>query len=235
MTRKFIDLHIKSPVEAGSMEAMMGMAARLGFKGVGIVSGGTNDENPIQTASVLGLDPVSRVDIAPRNPRELTVALRRLRRRYEVIAVECNSKAVARQAAKDNRVDILDFPSSAASRRRVQFDQQEASLASQANCAYEINLVQILRLGPIAAGKFISLMKDEVSIATRYDVPIVVSSGAGDPIHLRGPRELAAVTDLLDIEEDRSLDAVSTTPWNIVVRNREKLEPGFVAPGVREA
>lgn len=234
MTRKFIDLHLKSPEDAGSLEAMLRLAARLGFKGVGIVSDSTNDENPIQIASGIGLDPVSRVDIAPKTPRELTAALRRLRRRYEVVAVECNSKAVARQAAKDNRVDILDFPSSAASRRRVSFDRQEASLASQANCAYEINLVQILKLGPIAAGKFMSLMKDEVRNATRYDVPIIISSGAKDPLLLRGPRELAAVTDLLDIEEDRSLDAVSTTPWDMVARNREKLEPGFVAPGVRE-
>lgn len=232
--RRFIDLHLKPPAGTEVLEAMLGLAARLGFKGVGIVSDSTPNQNPSQMASDFGLDPVSRVDIAPRSPRELTAALRRLRRRHEVIAVECNSKAVARQAAKDNRVDILNFPSSASSRRKVWFDRQEASLASDANCAYEINLAHILKLGPIAAGKFISLLKDEVMNATRYDVPIVVSSGAGIPLLMRGPRELAAALDLLDIGEDQSLDAVSTIPWNMVSRNREKLEPGFIAPGVRE-
>ena len=81
--------------------------------------------------------------------------------------------------------------------------------------------------------RLLSVMRDEVDNAVRFGVPVVVSSGADDPHNMRGPRELAAVLDLLGIGEEEGLDAVSTTPWSIVDRNREKLMPGFVEPGVR--
>ena len=57
-----------------------------------------------------GLDLASRVDLRPRSQNELVGLLRRLRRRFEIICVLCESKEVARQAAKDRRVDLLNFP-----------------------------------------------------------------------------------------------------------------------------
>ena len=231
--RKFFDLHLKPPDDTGVLETMLELASRLGFKGVGVVSIGIPQKTVKEMASGHGLDHVRRTNLTPRNPQELMVTLRRLRRQFEIIAVECRSKAVARQAAKDNRVDILNFPTSASARKRVWFDRQEASLASGANCAYEVNVSDLLQLGQLGASRLLSVMRDEVDNAVRFGVPVVVSSGADNPLTMRVPRELAAVLELLGIGEEEGLDAVSTTPWGIVDRNREKLGPGFVAPGVR--
>ncbi len=63
---------------------------------------------------------------------------------------------------------------------------------------------------------------------------MVVSSGAGTPLRMREPRALASITSLLGISEKDGLDAVSDTPRRILERNREKLGPGFVSPGVKE-
>jgi ribonuclease P/MRP protein subunit RPP1 len=233
--RRFIDLHLKPPEGAVSLEAMLELASRLEFEGVGVDARRTSSQTDGRSASAHGLDVVGRVDLTPKDSRELTTLLRRLRRRYEVIAVECHSKSVARQAAKDNRVDVLNFPNSALARKRVWFDRQEASLASDANSAYEINISTLYDHGPISAGKLLTIMRNEVENAMRYDVPIVVSSGARDPLLMRGPRELASILDLLGIGEEEGLDAVSGTPWDIVERNRIKLGTSFVAPGVRVA
>lgn len=230
--RKFIDLHLM-PGDTDLTEPMLQEASRLGFTGVGLTQD-TGNPNPSEKEPRGAiLDIARRIDLRPRNPNELTSSLRRIRRRFEIIAVECHSKPVARQAARDNRVDILNFPTQIRGRRRVRFDRQEASLASGTNCAYEINLSDLLNKGPHVASRLLSMMTVEVENARRYDVPVVVSSGADEPLLMRGPRELAASMQLLGIGEEESLDMVSDVPWELVERNRGKLEPGYVSPGVR--
>ncbi len=231
--RRFIDLHLRPLRDSDKTEAMLELAAELGFRGVAIAFEGPPSKQVRELAISLGLDLVYRVDLIPRNPGELTAALRRVRRRFEIIAVKCLTKAVARQAAKDHRVDILNFPTQISIRRRVRFDRQEASLANGSNCAYEINVSDLFRLGPISASKFISGLRGEVENAMRYDVPIVISSGAEGPLQMREPRGMAAVLDLFDVGVEEGLDTVSTNPLRLVEVNREKLGPTFVMPGVK--
>jgi ribonuclease P/MRP protein subunit RPP1 len=223
--RIFVDLHLK-PGAQSEMASILETAEILGFSGIAITNTGNSRE------AREGLDVISRIDLKPRNQRDLGSSLKRVRRRYEIVSVECASKPVARQAAKDHRVDILNFSPSASNRRKVGFDHQEASLASGANCSYEVNACDILGQGPLALSKLLPILRREVENARRYDVPVVLSSGAVEPLLMRGPRDLAALMGLIGREVDW-LDAVSTNPWRMVERNREKLSPGFVVPGVK--
>ena len=229
--RKFIDLHL-APGDTDASESMLHEASRLGFTGVGLTQDTRNRDSP-GTAHGDSLDIARRIDLRPRNPNELTSSLRRIRRRFEIIAVECRSKPVARQAARDNRVDILNFPTQIQGRKRVRFDRQEASLASGTNCAYEVNLSDLLNKGAHVTSRLISMMTVEIENAIRHDVPVLVSSGADEPLLMRGPRELAASMQLLGVGEEDSLDMVSDVPWGLVERNRSKLEPSYVSPGIR--
>jgi len=230
--RKFVDLHL-TPANSAMSATMLQEASRLGFACVGLTQD-TGNRNPSEKDSRReSLDIARRIDLRPRNPNELTSSLRRIRRRFEIIAVECRSKPIARQAARDHRVDILNFPTQIQGRRRVRFDRQEASLASGTNCVYEVNLSDLLNNGAHVASRLLSMMTVEVENAIRYDVPVVVSSGADEPLLMRGPRELAASMQLLGIGEEESLDMVSDVPRELVERNRSKLEPGYVSPGVR--
>lgn len=231
--RRFIDLHLRPPPDTAEMEKMFVHAVELEFMGVAVTFDRKPSKSVRELALVLGLDLVSRVDLQPRNNSELTAMLKRMRRSFEIVAVECRSKAVARQAAKDHRTDILNFPVSVSARRRVGFDRQEASLASDANCAYEINVSDILKHGPMAASRLISLLRGEVENARKFNVPIVISSGAREPLLMREPLGLAAVADLFDAGEEEGLEMVSTSPWKLVEANREKLGAEFVVPGVR--
>lgn len=226
--RKFLDLNIK-PQKEELRQSMLELATDLGYKGVGL----TTEKPPERGEISPELDCVSRVTLRPSNVNDLTKSLRRIRRKYVIIAVECYSKNVARQAAKDNRVDILNFPVSISARRRVRFDRQEASLAEGANCVYEVNVSDLLGVGPLILSRLLSTFREEMENAKRYDVPVIVSSGADEPLMMREPRSLAAVLSLLGLDEKESLDAVSTTPWGIAEGNREKMGPRFVMPGVR--
>lgn len=231
--RRFIDLHLRQPAGGSDeLELMLRLSAEQGYSGVAVASKTTHQQLG-DLCLELGLDLISRIDLRPRSARELTASLRRVRRRFEIVAVDCRSKAVARQAAKDHRVDLLDFPASISTRAKVWFDRQEAVLASGANCAYEINVSDLLRVGPAAGARLLSVIRREVENARRHGVPVVVSSGADARILMREPRGLAAMVDLVDVGEEEGLDMVSSNPWRMVEVNRGKLSPSFIVPGVR--
>lgn len=226
----FIDLHLK-PSRPDELQPMLRYAKGLGYEMVGLAS---SDSPKLREAErEAGVEVVTRLDLRPENGKELLRLLSGQRWRYMVIAVECTSKEVARQAAKDHRVDILNFSPFLNTRMKVWFDRQEASLASEAECALEINISDILRAGPFQCAKLLSIMRGEIENARRRDVPVIFSSGADSINLMRSPRELIALLDLLSVEEEEGREMISKNPLRLVERNREKMAPEFVAPGVR--
>jgi len=79
----------------------------------------------------------------------------------------------------------------------------------------------------------LSSLRREVAIALEFHVPVVISSGASEEHLLRMPRDLASIAFLFGLDETQALDAISSNPIGIVLRNREKLSSKFVAPGIR--
>lgn len=231
--RRFVDLNIRDPGDPRVLTEMLELASKLGFKGIALASERPAPQALRDEARTLGIDLASRIDLRPRNTNELSKALQRVRRKFEIVAVQCENKAVSRQAAKDHRVDILTFHPQNTGRRRVYLDRQEASLASKSNCAYEVSLSDLLGSSAERARVLVNLKRD-IWNATHEGVPVVVSSGAWTPLRMREPRAIASITSLLGLSENNGLDAVSETPGRILERNREKLGPGFVSPGVKE-
>jgi RNase P/RNase MRP subunit p30 len=138
---------------------------------------------------------------------------------------------VARQAAKDRRVDLLNFPSLDFHGRF--FDKAEAELASHGLASLEIDLKPLLTLEGPGRIRLLSSLRRETSIAQDFGVPIVISSGVSDKMLIRKPRELAALASLFDLDEASAAEAISKNPVAIVKRNRDKLSSRFVAPGIR--
>ena len=177
------------------------------------------------------IDLASRVDLKPRTPKELIYNLRKLRRRFEIIAVICESKTVARQAAKDRRVDLLNFSSINPHGRF--FDAAEAELASKALASFEIDIKPLLTLEGPARVRLLSSLRRETATAQKFHVPIVISSGVSEKFLMRKPRDMAALAALFDLDEFSAIEAVSKNPMQIVKRNRENLSPRFIAPGIK--
>jgi ribonuclease P/MRP protein subunit RPP1 len=232
--RHFVDLNVNDPGDPQILTEMLELASKLGFHGIAISSKRPVTQVLRDEARTLGIDLASRVDLRPRNTNELSKALRRIRKKFEIVAVHCENKAVSRQAAKDHRVDILTFPLLKTGRSRVSLDRQGASLAAGSNCAYEITLNHLLESEASDRPQVLINMRRNIWNATQEGVPVVVSSGAGMPLRMREPRAIASITSLLGISEEKGLDAVSETPRKILERNWRKLDPGFVSPGIRE-
>lgn len=235
--RRFTDLHLRFPRgNLGELEEMLKLSSDLGYSTIAI-SFNQNMRDEIKQAraicSDLGIDLATRVDLEPNTAGELLRALKELRYKSEIIAVKCLSKPVARQAAKDRRVDLLNFPTEATQRERIHFDHQEAVLASGSLSALEINASTILGGEPSRRARLLATMRKEIAEARRMGVPFILSSGAEDLYGLRSPRDLASLLALMDLDWELALDAVSEEPLKIVERNRQKLKAGYISPGVR--
>jgi len=236
MKRTCADLHLcVDPNDVERVSRVVSKASRLGYALVAVPFPPRLDEAAVgkvrKECEDVGTELVSRVDLRPRTTEDLLSGLRRLRRRFEVVAVMCESKHVARQAAKDRRVDVLNFP--LLDFRRRFFDAAEAELASSSLVSLEVDMGPLLRLEGVARVKLLSNLRREVATAKDFRVPIVVSSGVADEMLMRKPAELVALASLFDLSGVSALDAVSSNPVTIVRRNQGKLDHGFVAPGIR--
>jgi RNase P/RNase MRP subunit p30 len=236
MTKTFCDLHLRiNPKDLQSCQHALCRAAEFGYKLISIpfTNNATQQEiNQLKTAAEeVGLDFVSRVDLRPRNQNELMQGLRALRRKFEVICVVCEIKDVARQAAKDRRVDLLNFPSLDYHYRF--FDRAEAELASSCLAALEVDVKPLFVLSGPGRVRFLSNLRREVTIAKEFGVPLLLSSGVGEELFMRMPRDMASLGFLFGFSEMQAFDAVSVNPLGMVLRNREKMSSGFVAPGIR--
>jgi ribonuclease P/MRP protein subunit RPP1 len=241
MKRSFCDLHLRiNPKDAVVTQKTLEKAKQLGYKIISIPFSNQLEEanaQALKAASAdLGLDFVLRADFKPRNQEDLMRFLRKFRRKLEVICILCDNKDLARQAAKDRRVDLINFPSLDYHKRF--FDRAQAELASSSLTALEIDVKPLLVLEGPPRVRFLSSLRREVLIAKEFHVPLVVSSGLAELGLMRMPLDLASLGFLFGLNESEALDAVSAAPNEILTRNREKLDSKFIAPGitlVREA
>lgn len=236
MKKAYADLHLcpdhKNPEQTLRLAQK---AAKLGYRLIALTLPPTTTEKEIQqlraTCENAKIDMATRIDLKPRSPGELLDSLRKLRRRFEIIAVTCESKNVARQAAKDRRVDLLDFAS--LDFRGRFFDSAEAELATNGLAALEIDMKPLLTLEGSARIRLLSSLRREAATAIAHHISIIISSNAQNELLMRKPSELAALASLFDLNKSIATDAVSKNPITIVKRNREKLNSKFVVPGIR--
>jgi ribonuclease P/MRP protein subunit RPP1 len=235
MKRIFCDLHLRvNPKDHKAVTEVFSNAAMLGYSFVSIPFTQKYNIEELTAlkaqAKETGVNFVSRADYHPATENDLTHFLRKFRRSFEVICIACDNKEVARQAAKDRRVDLLNFPSM--DFRKRFFDRAEAELASGCLAALEVDVKPLMVLeGPPRVRLLMSLRK-EIAIAQEFHVPIVLSSGIGEVQYMRKPRDLASLAFLFGLDETVALEAVSTNPFAIIERNREKLSDRFIAPGI---
>jgi ribonuclease P/MRP protein subunit RPP1 len=238
MKRTFADLHLRTNLkDQQTTQKLIVKAAKFGYRLISVPSTSNLSEDELAKlarakamCSEANVDFVSRADFHPRTENELTHFLRKFRRRFEVICISCDNKEVARQAAKDRRVDLLSFSSLDYHKRF--FDRAEAELASSSSAALEVDIKPLFLLEGPPRVRMLTSLRCEVAVAREFKVPIVISSGVGEERFMRLPRDMASLAFLFGLDETSALNAVSTNPAAIVTRNREKLSNRFVAPGI---
>ncbi len=236
MKRLFADLHLSPPLhDLNYAFQLVKKAKLLGYQLLSFSTNLYSDKNTLNLlknfCKEIQIDFVSRIDLNPKNRNELKSQLRKVRRKYEVICVKCETKEVARQAAQDRRVDLLNFPSLYFKKRF--FDRAEAVLASNSLTSLEIDVKPLLILEGPSRTRLLSFLRRETALVKDFHIPLILSSGATTTLLQRKPREIASLLNLFDFDMTSALDTVSRNPYSIIMRNREKLGSKFVAPGIQ--
>jgi RNase P/RNase MRP subunit p30 len=236
MKRLFADLHLKvNPKDTHPLQNAIQRAANFGYRYIAVPFSSEpaveEIENLKTVCKAVDIELVLRADLYPRNENDLMNSLRRLRRKFDIICVLCDDKELSRQAAKDRRVDLLNFPNF--DYRKRFFDRSEAELASNGNAALEIDVKPLLNLEGPARIRFLACLRREIAIAKTFGIPLIISSGVNEERFMRMPRDMASLAYLFGLGNVEALNAVSSNPLAIVLRNREKLCSNFVAPGIR--
>ncbi|MEM1673994.1 MAG: RNase P subunit p30 family protein [Candidatus Bathyarchaeia archaeon] len=233
MKRVFADLHLRPQLShMDETRNLIGRAVDLGYKIIGLSLPIDVDPEVVKALKreFPGVDLVTRVDLSPRSAGELLKLLGKVRWRFEVVAVECTTREVALQAAKDRRTDILFH--ALEDQKKHFFSDSEAKLASEKSAALEINISPLLYLSGPSRINLLRVLRKETAIAIKYGVPIVISSGADKPLMLRRPEDYAFLAYLIDLDLNGARRALSEAPKSIVERNRRKLSEDYVCPGV---
>ena len=178
-----------------------------------------------------GIDVVTRLDLDPRNTNELNRVLRNSRWHNEIITVNCRTRSLARQAGRDNRVDLITFPV-VEKWKENHLNHKQAGLMRDSGCGYLVNLSLLPTNDAYALSKRIEFLKRNIYNALKRDVPVVASSYSVDKWGLRDPYGLTSLLGLLGVDEDKALDMVSSVPYEMVKRNRGKLKDSYIVQGV---
>ncbi|MBS7643393.1 hypothetical protein KEJ26_02255 [Candidatus Bathyarchaeota archaeon] len=232
--RRFVDLHLIPPLKDLSMiKKMANTAVEIGLSTVAFTFPMDTPIDEIeQVRSIcreVGVDFASRTDLSQLKPSDLIRALRKIRKKFEIVGVQCVSESIARCAAKDSRVDILNFPIES----HFAFDRHSGRTVLPMSAALEINVITLTQLQGVERAKLINKLNHRLEVVQKLHIPIVISSGATSWTTMRGPMDMAAFVSLIGLDLQTAIKAVSTMPMAILTRNRMKLDPSFVMPGVR--
>lgn len=233
LPREFID-SFSADVPDHELLTCLQVAKHLGFAEVWISNPSKASKNVLAQLTTPECPRVfQRLDIGlhEKNKAVLISVLRQQRRHIPIIAITCMTPDIAAWAAQDNRVDILKFRSFEIGKL---LSRSVAKLMSKYHKHLEISLIDLYTLPYRTHIATIRNIRNAFTMILRKHVSYIFSSGAARLDHLRTPRDLASLGQILLNDTLLPLDALSTTPHHLLTQNLRKIGPEYVIPGVFE-
>lgn len=205
-------------------------AAASGFDGVVVRErfDERTDYDPSTLRDEYGVDVVDAVEIGASDPSEASGIVGSVREETTIVVLCGGDPKLNRFAAETETVDVLASP------MRGSGDVNHVIVkAARANDVHlEFDLAHVLRRegGPrVQALRGLRKLRELVEY---YDAPFVVSASPTTQHHVRAPRELLAVGEVIGFEESQVRSGLEA--WHeLSARNRKRLSDDFISPGLR--
>jgi len=233
MLKGFADLQIYTLESGGKNTAdeYAYLLSLLGFRYVSFVCFNRVIENRFKEyrrrVEDYGLEYISRVDLEIKSLSQAKGFLRKYRKSVDLVVARPRNINAARFSARDGRIDMIFFDG-----RSPKFDTIQAKLMGVNNKVLEIAISEIL-----TAEKRVPVIRKlnrTLTIALKYDVKIVLSSGAHNIYEIRTPRDMVSIIKtLLNIEYESGLEMMRENPFSVILRSREKRNKEFIMPGLK--
>ncbi len=230
--RKYVDLNLNKELFLKVSPSKIALELKnSGFSSIAVSSDPNTRPKEInaikENLENFGIDVAPRVDLKPQSRAELLRLLRKNRSRFEIVSIKPVNKELAVTSARDRRVDTIYYE---LTNRRLQFRESTAHVCTS---ILEIQLRPLIQLS--LRGSIHTIMSriiNEVKIALKHGVPIVITSSAKEIEDIKAAKDMAAFSKCLGLKDEDSLDTVSEIPMRIISRNRIKLSEGYMMEGV---
>jgi ribonuclease P/MRP protein subunit RPP1 len=206
-------------------------AARYGYDGVVVratgTEGGFGTDDPERIRDRFGTDVVDAVEIVADDPESAVGAIGAHRPSSTLVLVRGGTDRMNRFAAERERVDVLARPFSDGG--DVNHVVVKAARDNGVRLAFDLG--PVLRLDGGRRVQSLRKLRKLRELVFAYDAPYVVTATPRSHLHLRAPRELAALGEILGFSADQVTEGLRE--WGrLAARNRHRRSDSFIAPGV---
>ncbi|HEY3361968.1 MAG TPA: ribonuclease P protein component 3 [Methanosarcina sp.] len=226
---KFYDFCVHAvPDGENSVEQLAALSRHLGYSGIALAN--HSDKLPQSRPvlpSIREFEVFNGIELVEENPSKLHSLIGKFRKSVDVLIVHGGSENVNRAALENPRVDILNHP---AFDKSSGLNQVLAKAAAENDVSIGLPLRPFLHSRGPRRVRLLSDLRANLDLARKYDVSLVLSSGAMSCFDLRSPMETLALAEICGLEENEALEAITIVPERIISRNRPS--PGHIRKGI---
>ena len=234
---RYFDLHLHSAFSDGksSLEQLASTAKQLGYTGICFAEYFKNfDQIKKLYEQIEKIKKSVGIEIflgfEARNRKEVDT-LSNIRRKFDVLLVRGGDLELNRYACETPEVDILTHPEY--ERFDPGLNHVLLKLAAKNNVAIEINFREILITSKNTRSRVLFNMEQNIRLAKKYRVPIILCSGAVSHFELRSPECLISMANQLELELNKAKNSISKVPEKILNQIKERKGENWVSPGVK--
>lgn len=169
------------------------------------------------------------IEIRARNPEELKRKIQKFRNKVDVLLVHGGDLKINRAAVEDPRVDVLSHPYYG--RRDSGFNHVLAIEAAENNVAVDINVGYLLSNHNHRRGKILAQFREISKLKSKYNFPLVITSGASSVYDFRSPRDLMELAACFGMDKKTACTALSKVPEDIIYHGQIRNQ--LILSGVR--
>jgi ribonuclease P/MRP protein subunit RPP1 len=234
---KSYDLHIHSAFSAGesSIEQLANTAHDLGYTGF-CFSAYYEGENQIKKLQE-EIEKIKKevpievyLGFEARDAKEIE-KLKLVRKKFDVLLVHGGSVEVNRIAVETPEVDILTHPE--LGRNDSGLNDVLLRFAAKNKVAIEINFREVLNASKNTRAKILKNISQNVRMAKKLKVPIIICSGALSHFELKDPQVLASFANCIGLDMTNAKNSISKIPENILEESKKRKNESWLMPGVR--
>jgi ribonuclease P/MRP protein subunit RPP1 len=212
------------PEGSASASRLALTAKRLGYQGIIIC----NQEpqklfRPEATDRVKGIEVAFGAEVAAQSAKALKSRISALRARYPFLVVRGTTEEIIKVASEDPNVDLLLHPCDG--RRPLGIATARAARLNQVSIGFDLR--PLLHLCGSPRARWLEAFRRNLLFARKFDLPTIITLGAGSHLDLRSPRDLMALAEVAGFEPDEAREALSR-PGKLLELNRRKWQ----SPGV---
>lgn len=216
--------------DGDSTVARLALTAReYGFDGIVVRNHGDSPASydPAEIREAYDVDVVTGVEVRADDPSRASGFVGNHRDDQTIVAVHGGDTTMNRFAVEQPAVDVLTHPMV----DDGDFNHVLAREAADNDVRVELSFRRVLRRDGGPRVQALRGLRKLHELLTQYDTPFVVSADPTTHLHLRAPRELAALGEQVGIPASDIEHGLRE--WGrLAERNRERQSDSFVEPGV---